>query len=275
MTIDKTRPRGKKASLPAFTPVPRHYQRHDGWTPERQLGFIEALADTGSVKAAAHRVNMTPEGAYLLRRHTEAATFRTAWEAALALGVQQLEDIALERALYGTEVPVYSYGKLIGSRIVHNDRLLMFMLKNRAPTRFAADGRVTARRSSIGDPKEAARLGRYKKQWRKEWDEERARDEAAEADENNDALDAQLDRLQEGWLEDMTSATRALYDTYAAAADADQEAGRTAWNEEGGATLIDQPGHESADQPGDEWDGANITRRIELSDFTEDQEHDQ
>ena len=278
MTIDKARPRGKKAPLPAFTPVPRHYQRHDGWTPERQLGFIEALADTGSVKAAAHRVNMTPEGAYLLRRHTEATTFRTAWEAALALGVQQLEDIAMERALYGTEVPVYSYGKLIGSRIVHNDRLLMFMLKNRAPTRFAADGRVTARRGSLHDPQDANRLSRFKKQWRKEWDEERAREEAAEADENNDALDAQLDRLQEGWLEDMTSATRALYEAYAAAADADQEAGRTAWNEPASAALIDQPGDEGGDEPGtqagDEWDGANVTRRIELSDFTDDKDQD-
>ena len=76
----------------------------------------------------------------------------------------------------------------------------------------------------------------------------------------------------------MTSATRALYDAYAAAADADQEAGRTAWNEEGGATIIDQPGGEgggkSADQAGDEWDGANVTRRIELSDFTKDKDQD-
>ena len=133
---------------------------------------------------------------------------------------------------------------------------------------------MTARRSSIGDPKEAARLSRYKKQWRKEWDEERARDEAAEADENNDALDAQLDRLQEGWLEDMTSATRALYDTYAAAADADEAAGRTAWNDPASAAVIDQPGDEADDQAGDEWDDANVTRRIELSDFTDDQEQD-
>lgn len=39
--------------LPAFTPVPRQYQRHDGWTPERQRSFIEALADLGSVEAAS------------------------------------------------------------------------------------------------------------------------------------------------------------------------------------------------------------------------------
>lgn len=59
-------------ALPAFTPVPRLRKRHDGWTPERKRLFIEALADTGSVRAAAHRVNMTPESAYLLRRHPEA-----------------------------------------------------------------------------------------------------------------------------------------------------------------------------------------------------------
>jgi hypothetical protein len=146
----------------------------------------------------------------------------------------------------------------------------MFILKNRAPTRFAADGRVTARRNSIGDPQDAGRLSRLKKQWRKEWDEERLRDEAAEADETTDAIDAQLDRLQEGWLEDMTSNTRALYDAFAKAADADAAAGRTAWNEPCGAALIDQPG----DAAIDEWDGANITRRIELGDFSERKEED-
>ena len=203
---------------------------------------------------------MTPEGAYLLRRHGQAATFRKAWEAALALGVQQLEDIAMERALYGCEVPVYSYGKLIGSRIVHNDRLLMFMLRNRAPTRFGADGRVTARRTTIGDPADGNRLSRLKKQWRKEWDEERRRDEAAEEDETTAAIDAQLDRLQEGWLEDMTSTTRALYLAYAAAADTDEAAGRTAWNEPGNAAPIDRAGDaarveagaEARDKLGDE-----------------------
>lgn len=86
--------RKRRGTLPMFTPVPRLRERHDGWTPERQRHFIEALADTGSVRAAAHRVNMTPESAYQLRRHPEAHEFRKAWEAALALGVQRLEDVA-------------------------------------------------------------------------------------------------------------------------------------------------------------------------------------
>lgn len=214
MTIDKRQLPAAPGQIPDFTPVPREKQRHDGWTEDRQRRFIEALSLTGSVKAAAHRVNMTPEGAYLLRRHPAADEFRAAWEAALALGVQQLEDIALERALHGTEVPVYSYGKLVGSRIKHNDRLLMFMLKNRAPTRFNPAGQVTERRSSVGDPAKATELSRLKKKWRKEWEAEQATT-AAEADATEaEALMDQLDQMHRNWLTSMSPRTRRLYDAF-------------------------------------------------------------
>ena len=78
-------------ALPQFEPVPRKY-RHDGWTPERQKAFIAALADTGSVKRAAFHVNMSPEGAYWLRRQPGSENFRRAWEAALDFGVQRMKD---------------------------------------------------------------------------------------------------------------------------------------------------------------------------------------
>jgi len=172
MTIDKSRtPKAQRGALPAFTPVPRQYQRHDGWTPERQQGFIEALADLGSVSAAAHAVNMTPEGAYLLRRHPQAKEFRKAWEAALACGVQRIEDVAMDRALNGVEVPVYHFGQIVGTRKVYNDYLLMFLLRNRAPKRFNAD---TSRGGMNAVDK--MRLKRLKKAWRKEWDEEQRAD---------------------------------------------------------------------------------------------------
>ena len=155
------------AILTDFAAVPRHYNRHDGWTEERQRGFIAALADTGSVKSAAHAVNMTPEGAYQLRRHPAAQQFRKAWEAALALGVQRLEDVAMERALHGIEVPVYHFGEIIGTRRVHNDRLLMFLLRNRAPKRFAADSWQKTGAATRGQ------LDRLRKKWREEWEAER------------------------------------------------------------------------------------------------------
>lgn len=51
--------------LPAFTPVPMTRSRHDGWTPERQRGFIAALAQSGIVARAARSVGMgtLPPGA--------------------------------------------------------------------------------------------------------------------------------------------------------------------------------------------------------------------
>ena len=127
-----------KPLVPSFKAVPRKY-RHDGWTAERQRAFIDALAETGSVKAAAKQINMSKEGAYYLRRQAGAEGFRAAWLAALDHGVARIEDIAMDRALYGVEVPVYSYGKIIGTRTWYNDRLLMFMLRNRLPDRFGSD----------------------------------------------------------------------------------------------------------------------------------------
>lgn len=126
-----------------FTPVPRATPRHDGWTPERQRAFIEALADTGSVRTAANMVNMSSESAYALRRHPQAAPFRAAWEAALGLGVQRVKDEAFDRAINGQLVPVFAGGKLMGYRRKKNDRLLMFILRHYGAT--AAEPRHTIR----------------------------------------------------------------------------------------------------------------------------------
>ena len=123
--------------LPAFDTVPRKF-RHDGWTPARQREFIAALADTGSVKRACRMINMSPEGAYALRRHAGAESFRRAWECALDFGVQRLNDEAFDRALNGQLSPVFVGGKLKGFRRVKNDRLLMFCLRMNAP---GPDGR--------------------------------------------------------------------------------------------------------------------------------------
>lgn len=215
--IDKSRSDRPRVTLPAFTPVPRKCERHDGWTPERQRVFIEALADTGSVRAAAHKVNMTPEGAYLLRRHPEGKSFRKAWEAALALGVQRLEDVAMERALHGIEVPVYSYGKLVGCRRVFNDALLMFLLRNRAPHRFAADSLHNL------DAATQSSLQRLKKEWRKEWEEEQRAGCGKSSAEIYARIDSKLDRMRERWLEGMSPETRRLYDAYRASEEADKE----------------------------------------------------
>lgn len=121
--------RENRPPLPDFAPVPLRY-RHDGWTPERQRAFIEALADTGCVSRATAIVNMSLEGVYYLRRQKGAEEFRAAWNAALDFGVQKLKDIAFERAIEGEMIPVFTNGKLMGYRRKRNDRLLMFCLRH-------------------------------------------------------------------------------------------------------------------------------------------------
>ncbi|HEY6816426.1 MAG TPA: hypothetical protein VI168_12870 [Croceibacterium sp.] len=122
-------PASERPPIPDFTPVPRKY-RHDGWTPERQRAFVEALADCGSVRRACAMVNMANENAYVLRRSPGAEAFRAAWDAALDFGVKRLKDIAFERAVEGELVPVFVAGKLMGFRRKHNDALLMFCLRH-------------------------------------------------------------------------------------------------------------------------------------------------
>ncbi|MEO6041553.1 MAG: hypothetical protein ABIP41_06605 [Croceibacterium sp.] len=119
----------ERAPLPDFAPVPRKF-RHDGWTPERQKAFIEALADCGSVSRAAAQVNMAQANCYTLRRAPGAEAFRRAWDAALDFGVKRLKDIAFERAIEGQLHPVFANGKLMGFSRRRNDALLMFCLRH-------------------------------------------------------------------------------------------------------------------------------------------------
>lgn len=124
------------SNAPDFTPAAVR-PRHDGWTPERQRAFIEALADCGNVSRAAWSVQMTAESAYRLRRHPQAESFRRAWNAALDVGVQRLTDVALERAIEGVATPVFYKGEVVGERRRYNDRLLMFTLRHHDPARYS------------------------------------------------------------------------------------------------------------------------------------------
>lgn len=128
--------------VPDFAPVPRVYNRHDGWTPARQRAFIGALADTGCVSRAARMVNMAQANCYTLRRSPGAEEFRRAWDAALDCGLAQMKDIAFERAIEGVEQEVYDgFGELKGSRTIYNDRLLTFLLGHLRPERYSREAR--------------------------------------------------------------------------------------------------------------------------------------
>jgi hypothetical protein len=69
----------------AFTPVPRRFQRKDGWSEERQRGFIAALMEGLDPEKAAQSQGLTGSGAYQLRKAAGGESFAAAWDAAVAL----------------------------------------------------------------------------------------------------------------------------------------------------------------------------------------------
>ncbi len=126
----------QRAKLLDFTPVPRDKPRADGWTPDRQQAFLEALADCGVVSRAARMVGMAPEGAYALRRHPHGRSFSEAWDRAQDVGVQYIRDIAIERAIEGVPVPIFWQDKQVGERREYDARLFMYVLRHNDPDRY-------------------------------------------------------------------------------------------------------------------------------------------
>jgi len=246
-TTDPQQPTSARAAtLPAFTPVPRKKQRHNGWTPERQRLFIEALADTGSVKSAARSVGLTPESAYYLRRQPGAEQFRKAWEAALDIGVQRIEDVAMDRALNGVDQPVFAYGEFVGTRRVYNDQLLMFMLRARAPERFATGGGARALNGS-----DKFQLKLLKKQWRAEWEAERAALSQQETEDTMEALATRFDKAEEHWLSTLSPRTRAAWDAFKTLEAEDKANGYEWWTDPDHPLNLDAGSQ--ASQAEDDW----------------------
>ena len=89
--------------------------RRDGWTAERQLGFLAMLAETNSVARAAASVGMSRESAYRLRRRAGAESFAAAWDAALGLPLRQVTvDDLIFLAYSGLIRPKMRRGRYVG-----------------------------------------------------------------------------------------------------------------------------------------------------------------
>ena len=124
--------------------------RHDGWTLERQLGFLEALAVTGNVTNAAAAVGMSFASAYRLRGRAGAEAFRFGWKAAQEMAYFQLRDLAMTRVEAGTDAAIVYHGAITGNRKIFSDRLLVSLLDHLKPDGEAVD-KFGARRAAA-DP---------------------------------------------------------------------------------------------------------------------------
>ncbi|NML06175.1 hypothetical protein [Sphingomonas sp. G-3-2-10] len=100
----------------------------EGWTVEKQRAFLVHLSETGCVGDACAPVGLSRQSAYKLRRRAPNSLFSIGWDVAIHMARQAMLDEATERAIQGREVPVWYQGQQVGTRILHNDRLLMFLL---------------------------------------------------------------------------------------------------------------------------------------------------
>ena len=118
-----------------FEPV-QIRQRHDGWTAERQIAFIEALADTGCVEDACRAVGMSDSSAYRLRRQPNALSFREAWDIAESLSAPRLDQAVRSRCINGVPRPIFYKGEQVGEWRHFDERLAMFLLRHHRPQRY-------------------------------------------------------------------------------------------------------------------------------------------
>lgn len=115
-----------------FTPVPCR-PRHDGWTPERQRRFVQALAAMGTVAAAARAVGKSATAAYKLRARPDAADFARAWDMAVQMAQDRVFAVAMDRAINGYQRPRYYAGRQVGTYHSYDLRLALAVLRAPSP----------------------------------------------------------------------------------------------------------------------------------------------
>jgi hypothetical protein len=111
------------AALPAEAPA-----RQDGWTPERQRAFIEAIAEGHTVSDACRSVGMTKQSAYAFKKRAAGAAFALGWSAANLLARDTLADALLVRALEGQVETCTRPDGATWTRHRHDNRLATTML---------------------------------------------------------------------------------------------------------------------------------------------------
>jgi len=109
-------------------------------TPEQQR-LLSFYTVTGLVETAAQLAEVSPT------LHAESLQTSRAYKSAYALAQRDsalsLEERARQRALAGTEDPVFHGGEVVGYRQRFSDRLLIFLLQANHPAKFKHHGNLT------------------------------------------------------------------------------------------------------------------------------------
>lgn len=130
------------------------------WTKAKERAFIAALAESCNVKLAAKTAKVSASAIYV--RRSRDASFRRAWDQALAAGYAQLEMMMLERALHGVEKTIVLKNGETQVMREYSDRVGLALLRMHRDSTGAADESVDAEAYQEACERIMARLERLR-----------------------------------------------------------------------------------------------------------------
>ena len=134
--------------------------RSSDWTRKMSDQFCETLADTCNVTLAAASIERSIGNVYKWKGKD--ATFRAAWDRALAVGYSRLELMLLERALHGVEKVVVARDGTSSVMREYPDRVALTLLRMHRETAAMADESVDGREHDEACERIIAKLSRLK-----------------------------------------------------------------------------------------------------------------
>ena len=138
----------------------RRTGRSSDFTQTMAERFCATLADTCNVTLAAASIKRSITNVYKWR--AKDATFRAAWDAALAMGYSRLELMLLERALHGVEKVVVARDGTTSVMREYSDRTALTLLRMHREKAVLAEESVDAREHEEACERIIAKLGRLK-----------------------------------------------------------------------------------------------------------------
>ena len=138
----------------------RRTGRRSDWTRKMSDQFCETLADTCNVTLAAASIGRSISNVYKWKGKD--ASFRAAWDAALAMGYSRLELMLLERALHGVEKTVVARDGTATVMREYSDRVALTLLRMHRETAAMAEESVDGREHEEACARIIAKLGRLK-----------------------------------------------------------------------------------------------------------------
>ncbi|MCL4672437.1 MAG: hypothetical protein KJZ64_05775 [Sphingomonadaceae bacterium] len=143
------------ALLDTFPPDSAHPPQ-TGFSRDKQVAFISALASSGAARRAVRAAGISHQTAYRMRRANPA--FRLAWDAAMLAARAVAEDVLAVRAIEGVEEKVFYHGEEVATRRRFDSRLLLAHLArldrltaNAAANAFAEDFEAALERFARGE----------------------------------------------------------------------------------------------------------------------------